>query len=397
MRDRPRNSRFSGPAWKIGTALLALLLALLAAEGVARLVLPRPQVVEVEAPEARTATPGAIQDREQDRGIDVLLDWSGHRGVRLNPNVRATIHDHSLSQQDVVIETNSLGLRHPELGPKVAGTDRVLVVGDSITFCDYVAFEDSYTARLAGALERDGRDVEVINAGLPGASTVDELYHYLELRDAVRPDTVLLAMYLNDAQNSGRFYARSLPRALTRSRLLAWAFTRVEALRVAAMRDVAPDDVDPGWAEAFRAGRDLRSGDMWHDRDAFDFEIYNARNDFGIAWTPDSWAALEPIVATLAAETARRGERLGVMLFPVHIQVKGEVEDDAPQRAFAAMCDRLDLVCLDLRPALREDWRRRREELYHDHCHLRPEGNRVVAEAVAAWMEDEGLVSRPGG
>jgi lysophospholipase L1-like esterase len=393
MRDARRTTRFAGPVWKIGCAVAALLLTLAGAEAVARVVLPAPQVVEVESPEARTAAPGATEDREQERGIDVLLDWSGHRGVRLNPNVRATIRNHSLSQQDVVIETNSLGLRHPELSPADAGADRILVLGDSITFCDYVAFEDTYTTLLGNALERAGRDVEVVNGGLPGASTVDELSHYLELRDAVAPDTVLLAMYLNDAQNSSRFYARSLPRSLTWSRLLAWAFTRVETLRVAAMRDVTPDEIDPAWAETFRAGRDLRSGDMWHDRDAFDFEIYNAREDFGIAWTPDSWAAVEPIVATLAAETTRRGERLGVMLFPVHIQVKGDVEDDTPQRAFAAMCDRLDLVCLDLRPALREDWRRRREELYFDHCHLRPEGNRVVADAVAAWMIEQRLVS----
>ena len=213
MSDGHRTRRLGGPIVKIATAVTALVLALLVAEAMARLLLTSPQVVEIEAGEARTATPGAVDEREQERGIDVLLDWSGHRGVRLNPNVRATIRNHSLSQQDVVIETNSLGLRHPELGPKTPGADRVLVLGDSITFCDYVAFEDSYTALLEEVLERDGRAVEVINAGLPGASTVDELSYYLELRDAVQPDTVLLAMYLNDAQNSGRFYTRSLPRA----------------------------------------------------------------------------------------------------------------------------------------------------------------------------------------
>jgi lysophospholipase L1-like esterase len=397
MRDPGDSRRFRGPFWKIGSAVAAFVLTLLLAEGVARLLLPTPQVVEVDPVEARTASGGDVEEREQERGIDVLIDWTGHRGVRLNPNVRATIRDHSLSGRDVVIETNSLGLRHPELGPKPPGADRVLVLGDSITFCDYVAFEDSYTARLGDALEATGRDVEVINAGLPGASTVDELSHYLEIRDAVEPDTVLLAMYLNDAQNSDRFYARSLPRAVTRSRLLAWALTRIEGLRVAAMRDVTPPEIDPDWAEAFRAGRDLRSGDMWRDRDAFDFEIYNARNDFGIAWAPGAWDAVEPIVATLAAEAAHRGERFGALLFPVHLQVKGDVADDLPQRAFAAMCERLDLACLDLRPVLRDDWQRRREELYYDHCHLRPEGNRVVGEAVAAWMVDEGLVSRPSG
>jgi hypothetical protein len=186
--------RFAGLWWKLLLALASAAASLLVAEGVAWLVLPAQQVVEVEPATIRSSRPGPTEEREQERGIDVVIDWSGHHGVRLHPGVRATIRNHVLSRQDVVIETNSLGLRHPELAPKAADEFRVLVLGDSITFCDYVSFEDSYTAQLERRFDRGGRRIVVINAGLPGASASDELYHYLEIRDAVDPDLVLVGM-----------------------------------------------------------------------------------------------------------------------------------------------------------------------------------------------------------
>ena len=54
------------------------------AEGAARLLLPVQQVVEVKPSTIRHSRPGPpVEEREQERGIDVLINWSGHQGVRL--------------------------------------------------------------------------------------------------------------------------------------------------------------------------------------------------------------------------------------------------------------------------------------------------------------------------
>jgi lysophospholipase L1-like esterase len=380
---------------RLALALGSLVVTVLGAEAVARIVLPPQQLVEVEPATVRQSRPGPTEEREQEEGIDVLIDWSGHYGIRLYPGVRATIRNHVLSRRDVVIETNSLGLRHPELEAKTEDEFRVLVLGDSITFCDYVSFEESVTARLEARLEGRSRRIVVINAGLPGASASDELYHYLEIRDAVEPDLVLVGMYLNDAQASGRFYARSLPEPLASSRFLSWFVNRFEALRLELWTEESLPEIDPEWAEIFRDGRDLRTGDMWNSPDAFDFEIYNARDDFGLAWNPQSWVRVERISRTLALAARERGHLVGAFLFPIHIQVKGAVEDFRPQRSFRQMCRSLDLPCLDLVPALREDWTRSRTELYFDHCHLTPHGNEVAAVAIAEWLDVERLVPKP--
>ena len=379
---------------RVVLVVASLTLGLVAAEGVARLVLPPQQLVEVEASQVRRGGDGPTEEREQRAGIDVLLDWSGEHGVRLTPNVRATIRNHRVSGRDVVIETNSLGLRHPELGAKGADEFRVVILGDSITFGDYLPYEDTYPAQLERRLAGRSRRIVVINAGLPGASTSDELYHYLEIRDAVDPDLVLLAMYLNDAQSSHHFYARSLPAPFATSRFLSWAVNRVELLRLKLWRDEAVPEIDPGWREDFRGGRRLQSGDMYHVRDAFDFEIYNAHRDFGLAWYPPSWDLLERITRTLALTVRDRGHELAACLFPVHIQVKGTVDDRRPQARFERMCRDLDLPCLDLLPVLRASWHDTGREPFYDHCHLRTHANAVVADALAGWLDGEGLVPR---
>jgi len=377
---------------KLGLAAAALLVTLVAGELVTRIVVPPPQLVEIEPAVKLAARPRPAQEREEEHGIDVLQDWGGRHGVRLYPYLRATIHDHVLSHRDVVIETDSLGLRHPELGPKGPDELRVLVMGDSITFGDYLPFAETFTAMLQGKLADRPRRVVVINAGLPGASTSDELYHYLEVRDAVDPDLVLVGMYLNDAQNGQRFHARALRPPYSSSRFASFVVNRFERLRIRFWAEQTIPDIDPDWQERFRASRALRTGDMYHSRDAFDFEVYNAHDDFGLAWNPQFWEVLRPLTRTFALSARQRGQRFAVFLFPIHIQAKGTVDDFRPQQSFLEMCQALDLTCLDLLPALRADWRQRHQELYFDHCHLTAHGNAVVAAALATWLTDERLV-----
>ncbi len=390
--DGAHTRRSPGILAKIAVAVVSLGATLLLAEGAARLFLPAQQVVEVESVTTRSSHPGAVEEKEQERGIDVLLDWSGQHGIRLHPGVRATVHNHTLSHNDVVIQTNSLGLRHPELGPKSADEFRVLVLGDSITFGDYLAFEETYPALLARRLEGRQQRMTIINGGLPGASTSNELYLYLEIADAVDPDLVLVGMYLNDSQNSNRFYARSLREPYASSRLLTFLANRVEVLRLEMWSEEAAPEIDPEWREQFQGGRRLRTGDMWNDRDSFDFEIFNAHKDFGLAWNPDTWTILERIVRVFSAVARQNGDEFALFLLPVHIQVKGTVENFLPQQNFVTMCEFLDLTCLDLVPALRADWQARETELYFDHCHMTAHGNRVVADALVEWLDEVHLV-----
>src|SRR5262250_3032485 len=74
---------------------------------------------------------------------------------------------------------NSLGLRNRELEPKKPGTRRILFLGDSLIFSGETSSGELYTAVLEHRLNSrsGGRNVpvEVINAGVPGYTTYQEL------------------------------------------------------------------------------------------------------------------------------------------------------------------------------------------------------------------------------
>ena len=101
--------------------------------------------------------------------------------------------------------------RHGFRGPdrpveKAAGVHRMLILGDSFTAGLHVAEEDSYPARLETSLNSKsapGARFEVINAGVPGYSTAQEMELFREIGWKQQPDLVVLAVYLgNDLGNN---------------------------------------------------------------------------------------------------------------------------------------------------------------------------------------------------
>jgi len=184
-----------------------------------------------------------VDTREQSSINSVIL-FGGPRGARLRPNTRSQILKHSLSKRDVLIEVNSMGLRYPELGKKTEDEFRVLVLGDSITLGDFVPEDETFTSLFEKLTAGRSKRIGVINACIPGAGTMEELYLYEEVRDRVQPDLVFLAMYLNDAQTAGEFYVKSIPPPFSRSRLLTWAANRVQMVGKTFFRE-GGDKINP--------------------------------------------------------------------------------------------------------------------------------------------------------
>jgi lysophospholipase L1-like esterase len=123
------------------------------------------------------------------------VEWSGR------PLARGT---HS----GVPVAFNQHGLRDRErsLEP-AAGTTRVLVLGDSVTFGMGVPFEDTYPARTEARLNASlggAATVEVLNFGIPGYNTLHSLAQLRELGLAFRPDIVVVGFLYNDVELSTR-------------------------------------------------------------------------------------------------------------------------------------------------------------------------------------------------
>ena len=127
-------------------------------------------------------------------------------GTRL----QAGVHGWWCKEGHAFFEVNRYGFRHGLREPrKPAGTFRVAVLGDSFVEAFQVPYEQSLCAVLERELARcpslAGRSVEVMNFGVSGYGTAQEL---LMLRHYVwdyEPDVVLLAFFAgNDLRNNAR-------------------------------------------------------------------------------------------------------------------------------------------------------------------------------------------------
>lgn len=153
----------------------SFLVSLLIAELAVRLV--RPQAV-------MTVTPGLYQPDTP-------------RRYRIAPGFRGRITNQAEFDTEVV--TNREGLRGPEVGPKPAGGLRVLAIGDSFTFGVGAKQDETWPARL----ERQMRNVQVLNAGAPGFGVPDEVAWFEAHGAELQPDAVVVAVFLaNDLQDA---------------------------------------------------------------------------------------------------------------------------------------------------------------------------------------------------
>jgi lysophospholipase L1-like esterase len=185
--------------------LLFVLLGL--AEVVLRLTRPHVDPIEllVTAPQQRAAF---LEDQpvRAFRG-DPLLLWT------LRPNL-----DHVIWNLTMV-STNAQGLRYPRpLGPKRAGTFRILCLGDSVTFgfrvprvlprapSEYNPSWQGYPALIEEGLRaaNPGRDIEVVPLAVPGYTSHQGLAWLRRDLDRYAPDVVTACFGWNDVNHRAR-------------------------------------------------------------------------------------------------------------------------------------------------------------------------------------------------
>ena len=345
-------------------AVLAVLIGISGALGLAEVALRM-----WEALRAAPIVPGVIEGPKD-------LRFKG----RIKPNLDAVIRRHPTSGRDVRVRTNSLGLRGPEETRKAPGEIRVFVLGDSITFAEYLDEEETYPAILERTLAEavPGRAVRVLNGGGPNVGTRDEAALLEELAPVVRPDIVLVAFYLNDGLRPVPY-----PDVI---RLPVWIGWSRLADRASSLWARATHRTRHGarhrWVQEFSARR-------WvNDRTAFDRVIALAESDWGVAWHDYSWSVVEEGLERMIRLGHQHGFQVLMAAFPASVQVESRFEDDRPQRRARELASRLGLPFVDLLPVLRAA---AAESLFYDHCHLTPHGNTLVAKALALFVARHAL------
>lgn len=124
---------------------------------------------------------------------DAELGWALRSGARVHV---------AGGPLDYRVRTNAAGFRDPERElAKPTGTRRVVVLGDSMAWGWGIAPGERFGDLLD---ERLGPEVEVLNLGVPGYGTDQELWVLETVGLAYEPDVVLLGFVLNDVIDARR-------------------------------------------------------------------------------------------------------------------------------------------------------------------------------------------------
>jgi lysophospholipase L1-like esterase len=134
------------------------------------------------------------------------------------------------------VHVNHLGLRGEDLPAKAPGEARVLCLGDSLVYGQGVAGADTIPELLASAFVARAvelhRTVRVVNGGVRGYDTIQEVALLEELGGEIDPDLVVLFWYPNDLEKPR---VESAYTALERSGPVAYdTESRMEGAAVAA-------------------------------------------------------------------------------------------------------------------------------------------------------------------
>jgi lysophospholipase L1-like esterase len=320
--------------------------------------------------------PSSLGSVQSDPG---LLIASTDRGKRLVPGTKAVIRNHRLSRRDIQVEINSHGFRDIELAvPRPVDELRILAIGDSITWGDYLQADEVWVERAERKLGQalPARSVQIVNGGVGDMGLAEEIDLLEERGLALEPQLVLLAFYLNDSRPPWGFPAElGSPGWLRRHSSIVDAVYRAARLR--------------GWVEEHGVDRfaewvPMVSQGRWRTEPAaFEAMVGAARFDWGAAWDPDSWQSVERELDRLEGLARAHRFELAMVAFPVRFQVDAEFLDDTPQRALGEIAARRGIPLLDLLQPLRDY---PGGPLYYDQCHPTVLGNAVVGAEVASFL-----------
>lgn len=300
------------------------------------------------------------------------------------------------------VHFNSLGFHDDEHPPhKPDGAYRVLVLGDSISASLQVPPESAFLNRTQRELDdraQPDRSIELIDAGIDGFGTAQELLLFRERMARFEPDLVLLQMFItndltdnsSEAGDWNHYLARRCGRpyfALEDGRLefrgrsqgaSGGGFLDALLLHSQLYANLVSGEPPDGAGPAFR-----------------DQEILD------VTASPPlqrAWELTQRLLRELAREVESRGMAFAVLIVPDKMATGQFTEEqieaglpqngyDTPHRQLAASLAENGYRYLDLLPAL-ERFRKEtgRPAYFTVDSHWNEDGHAVAARALSEWL-----------
>lgn len=287
----------------------------------------------------RRATPLVTGEEDLDNLIqtDVDLFWTLVPNLK-NKQVTETLANLENTPSSYTYSTNEMGFRSPPLHPP-GSRFRILAIGDSTTFGQHVADNETWPAQLQQILDPRAEVIEVINAGVIGASSFQGLAFLYTRGLALKPDLLIATFGFND-----------------------WAAARLSDRQRAAVYQCRGFS---GMLGVFLYGRTPGGGEGLVQRA-----------------TPGEY--LDHMLA-IAQLCKNNGIQLLFIIWPKPYSENDP--EDAPlpyMNLLTEVCTLSSVNCIDLT----SPFRGAKEPLFLDCVHATPAGCRIVAETLAVHLQE---------
>lgn len=310
------------------------------------------------------------------------------------------------------VTISSQGFRDREYSlAKPAGTRRILILGDS--YCEGLQVEEEET--FQAVLERhtayvpDQPPVEVINGGVSGYGTDNELLFYRHVGREFQPDVVVLSFFTNDLEDNSvelqRRFGEVEPEpyfVLTNGELKLKDFPYPQRF----------DAVDFFLKQHFRSYRVARQ--RWHTARRSQ-AIRRANRGLPGQFTVHldeydveheaAWDLLKRLLLQVRQEVETDGAQFAVQLCTCSWQVHPEhlewfyqrypalndyVWDwPKPNRLLAQFCREQGIACLDLLPSFTAHAAETGEELHFQGGHWNVAGHQLAARQLQQFLDEK--------
>ncbi len=283
-------------------------------------------------------------------------------------------------------ETDTHGLRGPELPGASPEQYRIVALGDSCTFGKGVREEDCWPRQLETQLGElfvhsplRASTAVVANLGVNGYAGATYARIFEELGVQLHPDLVVVGFNLNDFPNS----IRAVDDYVFNQR-------RARKLLSVELRDRL------GRSAAYRWARQMyyhwnREKD-WENAEEF---ARQARPD---ALDEPAWQEQVAYLTRIRNLAQEVDAHMAVFLFPYESQVYRDAFDRAPIERLRSACKQLEVPFVDLAEEFRRAARASHlpKELFlkGDRYHPNPHGYALVAEAVVSLILEQGWVQK---
>jgi lysophospholipase L1-like esterase len=315
-------------------------------------------------------------------------------------------------EYEVEMRINKEGLRDQMYArEKAPAAQRILLFGDSFVEGWGVRVEDSIAKKLEEQLRQDGQDrVEVINFGVAGYGSDQELLFFEELGSQFEPDQVVVFFYVNDLINNMSKQGIGAERGYKPY----FRFDRMGRLQLAGtpVKKVPFWDKSAWQEQPWTRHFEKYLHENWHlyvllnkaltaaeldtgQRQKFYQALYGVGSDSNVF---KAWELTGSLLQIFQTQVEKAGAELVLVYVPAIVQVEeenwqtkrdlfgliGEFDLQRPNWQLKRQAARYDIPLLDLS----EEFIKKAQdsELYFRESHWNPQGHALAARLVADFL-----------